>query len=87
MESANKHFRASLTRAGIEIDGRTQYCLRHTLNTQLKSILGHSDKLRALMGHSSESMTNNYNHPTAEHLFGEVSEMSGIIEGVLNSVF
>ena len=35
LETANKHFKASCVRAGVEPLGRTQYCLRHSFNTHL----------------------------------------------------
>lgn len=78
-ESSNKHFKASLERAGIEAKGRTQYALRHRVNTLLKAEIGHGEKIRAFMGHSSEAMAENYNHPANDCLFASADGMGKII--------
>lgn len=50
-ESANKHFKGACKRAGIERKGRTQYCLRHSLATDLH-VVAEKDFVNRLMGHT-----------------------------------
>jgi integrase len=67
LETANKHFKASCERAGIDRRDRVQYCLRHSFNTHMLRLLSMAD-VQQLMGHASDKMTRHYNHPTAESL-------------------
>ena len=63
----NKHLRLSAERAGIDLQGRTAYCFRHTFNTL--GLLRHNPAdLRFLMGHRTEKETTNYNHPDRQLL-------------------
>lgn len=58
----NKHLRLSAPRAGVDLQGRTAYCFRHTFNTL--GLLRHSPAdMRFLMGHRTEKETDHYNHP------------------------
>ncbi|MGL4525330.1 MAG: site-specific integrase [Spirochaetia bacterium] len=61
-ETIAKHLRLSAPRAGVNLEGRTPYCFRHTFNTQLLLKLNPS-QVRFLMGHRTEKETDNYNHP------------------------
>lgn len=38
-DTSNKHFKASCKRAGVELHGRTQYCLRHFFITELSKYI------------------------------------------------
>ncbi len=68
--AASDHFIKSLARAGVprvrpgvEELPRTQYCLRHTRNTELRTERG-DESARLLMGHTpGSSMTDHYDHP------------------------
>jgi integrase len=51
-DCSQKHFRYSCERAGLELKGRTQYCLRHTFDTNLLKHLKR-DIVNDLMGHTS----------------------------------
>ncbi len=63
----NKHLRLSAQRAGVDLQGRTAYCFRHTFNTL--GLLRHNPAdLRFLMGHRSEKETDHYNHPDRQLL-------------------
>lgn len=63
----NKHLRLSAPRAGVDLQGRTAYCFRHTFNTL--GLLRHSPAdMRFLMGHRSEKETDHYNHPDRQLL-------------------
>jgi integrase len=59
---AGIHFAESLERAGVEANGRTLYCLRHTANTGFRTELG-DEAARLLMGHTNAKMTEHYDHP------------------------
>ena len=58
-ETANKHFKASTRRAGIEIGSRTQYSLRHTYYTELLKRISEEDVER-MAGH--RSLRREYDH-------------------------
>lgn len=72
----NKHLRLSAPRAGVDLQGRTAYCFRHTFNTL--GLLRHSPAdLRFLMGHRSEKETDHYNHPDRQILIKKAMQISG----------
>jgi len=81
MDNANKHFKASCRRVGIEIRGRTQYCLRHSFNTHLLK-LASVKKVQNLMGHLSLQSSARYDHPTGEDLLEQALSMRDIISEV-----
>lgn len=58
-ETSNKHFKASADRAGVELTGRTQYCLRHTYYTELLKRISEEDVER-MAGH--RSLRREYDH-------------------------
>lgn len=64
-------FKNSCMRAGIDLAGRTQYCLRHSFNTHALKLLDRTD-VRALMGHRSDGMTVHYDHPDDADLIERV---------------
>lgn len=61
VDSAGKLFLRHACRV-IGLEGRTLYSLRHGANTRFRSELG-DDKARELMGHTTEAMTEHYDHP------------------------
>ncbi len=71
VDTAGKVFCDGVDRLGIERDGRTLYCLRHGANTRFRTELG-DDQARALMGHTTEAMTENYDDPEEEDLLRRV---------------
>lgn len=81
--TSNKHFKESLKRAGIPLNGRTQYSLRHTFDTYMlnnvSKDLTEADVQR-LMGHTS--YRREYDHRTAEDLVRRLSGAKGIIDAM-----
>ncbi len=73
LESANKHFRASCKKAGVDPGKRSQYCLRHSFNTHALHIL-EMKEVQKLMGHRTDEMTRHYYHPTDEDVLNQVPE-------------
>lgn len=61
-DTARKHLKYAAKNAGIDLQGRTPYCFRHTANTQLL-LKADPQQVRFLMGHRTEKETANYNHP------------------------
>ena len=55
----------------LALDGRTPYCLRHTANTRMRTMLG-DELARAVMGHTTEAMTRRYDDPDEEDLLRRV---------------
>lgn len=72
-ESANKHFKASCTRAGIDRRDRTPYNLRHSFNTYALQLLDRKE-VQGLMGHRTNAMTQRYDHPTDQQLIQRIPE-------------
>lgn len=82
-ESMNKHFKLALSRAGIEADGRTQYCLRHTFDTNMLNQLGgdmNVETVRELMAHTGYRAE--YDHRTAEDIISKLGSVKEVIERV-----
>ena len=59
-ELANKHLKSAANRVNLALDGRTQYCFRHTFNTLKLGTLPETARL-LLMGHT-------HNRPEYNHL-------------------
>lgn len=74
-----KHFRSSAARAGVNLAGRTQYCLRHTFNTDMLNLLP-QEIVQRLMGHSTERMTRHYRNPKEEEMIKGVQQAKQILE-------
>ena len=64
------HFKDGLLRAGVEGQGRTPHCLRHTYNTRMEKLLPEAI-LRYMIGHRSRAMTQRYLHVTPEERLKE----------------
>jgi integrase len=76
-EVSNKHFKASCDRAGINRNGRTQYSLRHTFDTELLKKLSR-ETVQDLMGHTN--YRKDYDHRTGEDLLIQYQNIIPIIE-------
>ncbi len=82
--TANKHLTASLKRAGIEPNGRTQYCFRHTFNTNLRNSLNDDVKekdIDFLMGHTS--YRREYDHRNGENI---IEALDKKVKGLVNEM-
>ena len=71
-ETSNKHFKASCERAGVEIDNRTQYSIRHTFDTKMLELLD-KETVNALMGHTS--YRKEYDHRGPETLLKQYKDV------------
>ncbi len=76
-EVSNKHFKASCDRAGLERNDRTQYCLRHTFDTELLKKLNR-ETVQDLMGHTS--YRKEYDHRTGEDLLLQLQDIVPVVE-------
>lgn len=58
------HFKKALVNAGVLVNGRKLviHSFRHTYNTRLKPLVP-KETLQAMTGHSTDEMTERYNHP------------------------
>jgi len=73
-------FQEALKRASTNREGRklVPYSFRHTFNTRLVQKLP-GPKVRLLMGHATEKMTDHYNHPTDEELLTQVQDLRDFV--------
>ena len=78
-EVANKHFKSVSRKAGVNLDGRTQYCFRHTFNTRYIGRLPEMARL-LLMGHTSNRPE--YDHLTPEQNLRRVLQIDGAREAL-----
>lgn len=69
-EVSNKHFKASCKRAGIELNGRTQYSLRHSFASDALSLIPHGT-VKLLMHHRDEKSIRQYDHREIEQQLTE----------------
>ncbi len=76
-EISNKHFKASCDRAGLDRAGRTQYCLRHTFDTELLKKLSR-ETVQNLMGHTT--YRKEYDHRTGEDLLVQLQDIVPVVE-------
>lgn len=67
--TARHHFVGACRRAGVELNGRVPYCLRHTLATEMLEVLP-LDMVQELLGHSVGSNVTkaSYWHPSKRRL-------------------
>lgn len=74
-----RRFEAGAQKAGIELNGRTPHCLRHTFVTLIQSL--YDDRaVRLLSGHRSEKMTKQYTHLQVDEVLKQIE--SGKIEHI-----
>lgn len=76
---SNKHFKASVERAGIDRRDRTQYSLRHTFDTELLKEIPLAT-VQTLMGHTS--YRKEYDHRNGIDLLKQIQNLKPIIERV-----
>ena len=74
-ECANKRLRFRCALAGISLNGRTQYCFRHTFNTHALGNIPEVARL-ILMGHTSNRQE--YNHLTPRQALERVLAIDGV---------
>ncbi len=83
LETVLKHFKASAERAGVDLNGRTTYCLRHTFNTHLAKSIS-LKQLQTAMGHTTMSSSKRYLHPESEDLLQDAQSIRGLVEKVFD---
>jgi integrase len=78
--TSNKHFTTCVKRAGIPLEGRSQYSLRHTFMT---SVAGEIDErhVKELMGHTK--FRDDYDHRVVERRLKQLQEVRKVIEGIV----
>ena len=82
--TANKHLKEALIRAGIEPAGRTQYSFRHSFDTNMLNSINDDMQARdvqLLMGHTS--YRREYDHRTAENL---IDRLDGKVKGIVDNI-
>jgi len=82
-KTLQNRFQKALENAKIEINGRNLviHSFRHTYNTLLKNVLP-LDILQETTGHSSESMTERYNHPSLKDSYSRILEHEDAFDGL-----
>ncbi|WP_345907017.1 site-specific integrase [Sphaerochaeta sp. UBA5849] len=82
-KTLQNRFQKALEIAKIEINGRNLviHSFRHTYNTLLKNVLP-LDILQETTGHSSESMTERYNHPSLKDSYRRILEHEDAFDGL-----
>lgn len=78
---SNKHFKASVERAGIDRRDRTQYSLRHTFDTELLKEIPLTT-VQTLMGHTT--YRKEYDHRNGIDLLKQIQNVQPIIERVFS---
>lgn len=78
-ECANKKLHRVCDKAGVALHGRTQYCFRHTFNTNALGNIPEVARL-LLMGHTSNRQE--YNHLTPEQALKRVLSIEGVKEAL-----
>ncbi|HUV08923.1 MAG TPA: tyrosine-type recombinase/integrase [Spirochaetia bacterium] len=79
----NKQLPKCLGRTTIEAGDRllVVHSFRHTYNTIMRQILPEAI-LRSMIGHSSEEMTNRYDHPTVQDRLQKLLEVRSTVESI-----
>lgn len=78
-EVANKHLRASCARAGVDIGERTQYCLRHSFETNMSGKITGKDMLE-LMAHTSYH--GEYDHRTPHQILEQLQPVGDVLDSL-----
>ena len=73
-QSISSKLYAQLKKVGLENKGYTFHSFRHYFNTKLVAANINPEKIRAIIGHSSESMTEHYLHLSVDDL-KEITEL------------
>lgn len=82
--TANKHLKESLIRAGIDPKGRTQYCFRHSFDTNMLNSINDDMKakdVQLLMGHTS--YRREYDHRTEDNI---ISALDGKVKDIIDNI-
>lgn len=77
--AANKHLRASCVRADVEIGERTQYCLRHSFETNMSGKIAGKDMLE-LMAHTSYH--SEYDHRSPHQILEQLQPVGDVLDGL-----
>ena len=78
-EIPNKHLRASCKRAGMVIGERTQYCLRHSFETNMSGKITGKDMLE-LMAHTSYH--GEYDHRSPQQILEQLQSVGDVLDGL-----
>lgn len=83
-KTLQSRFVRALQVAGIQRTGRNLvlHSFRHTYNTLLCTILP-LDILQSTTGHTSNAMTEHYNHPTVEDRYRKILEYGQVFDGLV----
>lgn len=76
-ETSNKHFKTVLEQQSISLNGRSQYSLRHSFETNIAGKV-ENKILMELMAHTS--FRGEYDHRTPRDLLGQLQPMKELIE-------
>ncbi|WP_233066328.1 site-specific integrase, partial [Sphaerochaeta sp. S2] len=78
--TSNKHFNSFAQKAGIELNGRTQYCLRHTFQTM---IAGEVEKnhVEELMGHTK--YRKDYDHRDGKRRLQQLQNLRNRLNSII----
>jgi len=74
VETSLKHFKLSARRAEVKLNGRTQYCLRHSFETKKLMDLD-LDTVKELMGHTR--YRKEYDHRSGEERLFKLKSIIG----------
>ena len=80
-EVSNKHLQGVLKRLGIPLEGRSQYCLRHTFSTFMRNNMSATigeDDVRELMGHTEYRPE--YDHRTPQDILFRLQKVKPVID-------
>ncbi|WP_321300534.1 site-specific integrase [uncultured Sphaerochaeta sp.] len=82
-KTLQNRFQKALEKAEIKTEGRNLviHSFRHTYNTLLKNVLP-LEILQETTGHSSESMTERYNHPSLKDSYRRILEHEDAFDGL-----
>jgi len=82
-KTLQNRFQKALVKADIKSEGRNLviHSFRHTYNTLLRNVLP-LEILQETTGHSSESMTERYNHPSLKDSYSRILEHEDAFDGL-----
>lgn len=69
--TSNKHFKITLIKNGIKVNGRTQYSIRHNFMTDISGTINQKD-VEELMGHTGWEAC--YDHRTPETIVKQMRD-------------
>ncbi|WP_320130806.1 site-specific integrase [uncultured Sphaerochaeta sp.] len=77
------HFAKALEKVGIDTTGRNLviHSFRHTYNTMLKPLMP-TEVLQSMTGHSSDAMTEHYNHPTFDDEYNAIMKFQDALDSL-----